>query len=557
MRKLTKAKDHHTRRHHQEIGRKGAAVRWAKVRAAQALAGPVPPYPAPFSAFLALVGMAGPSWAAAVTLWKAVDAEPLTQREVALFARQAGGRAPPAQPVKELVIVAGRRSAKSRLLAARALWTGIRREWRSVLAQGETATVPVVAGDRDQAAIVLHYLKAMAELPELAPYVSRTLRRMIELKTGAVIRVVTCSYRAVRGLTCPMVAGDEVAFWTSDDGAASPDAEVLEALRPTQMTIKESLLVMASTPYARTGAVWTAYEAGYGRDDPRRLVWNASTMVMNPEADAAEIAAAFERDPVAAGAEYGAEGHVMFRSDVTALFDPEAVAAVTEHGVREREPMAGRRYVAFTDAASGGGTDSYTLGIAHVESGVAILDALREARPKFVPEAITQEFAALCRTYGIGAVVGDRFAPGWTAAAWQRAGVRYEPAPQTRSQLYLSLLGPLNSGRVRLLDQPRCALQLCQLERRVGRQGADSVDHPGGGHDDVSNAVAGCLVLAAVGASAAPVMPWYPGAPAGPGSTAKPKQATVLPWPVAADPPQPVAGFSPNRALGPRPPRED
>ena len=38
--------------------------------------------------------------------------------------------------------------------------------------------------------------------------------------------------------------------------------------------------------------------------------------------------------------------------------------------------------------------------------------------------------------------------------------------------------------------------QLSTLERRTGRGGKDSIDHPPGGHDDVANVAAGCLVMA-------------------------------------------------------------
>jgi hypothetical protein len=34
------------------------------------------------------------------------------------------------------------------------------------------------------------------------------------------------------------------------------------------------------------------------------------------------------------------------------------------------------------------------------------------------------------------------------------------------------------------------------LERRVGRQGKDVVDHPVGGHEDLANACAGSVLLA-------------------------------------------------------------
>jgi hypothetical protein len=55
----------------------------------------------------------------------------------------------------------------------------------------------------------------------------------------------------------------------------------------------------------------------------------------------------------------------------------------------------------------------------------------------------------------------------------------------------------LNSKRVQLLDNKRLITQLYGLERRTARGGKDSIDHGPGQHDDVANAVAGALVMAA------------------------------------------------------------
>ena len=48
-----------------------------------------------------------------------------------------------------------------------------------------------------------------------------------------------------------------------------------------------------------------------------------------------------------------------------------------------------------------------------------------------------------------------------------------------------------------LLDNDRLINQLLNLERRSGRAGKDSIDHGPHGHDDVVNAAAGAVVLAA------------------------------------------------------------
>jgi hypothetical protein len=49
---------------------------------------------------------------------------------------------------------------------------------------------------------------------------------------------------------------------------------------------------------------------------------------------------------------------------------------------------------------------------------------------------------------------------------------------------------------VDLLDHQKCHAQFSALERKTGRGGRDSIDHPPHGHDDVANAVAGALLLA-------------------------------------------------------------
>jgi len=212
---------------------------------------------------------------------------------------------------------------------------------------------------------------------------------------------------------------------------------------------------------------------------------------MNPALDAGVVAQAYEDDPVAAAAEYGAE----FRRDIEAFIAPEAIAAVTVTGRHELAPVADVGYVAWTDP-SGGSQDSWTLAIAHAEGGRAVLDCLRETRPPFSPDAVATEYAALLRTYGLANVVGDRYGGEFPRELFAKAGIAYQTAPFAKSDLYRELLPGVNAGRVELLEHPRLKAQLVGLERRVSRVGKDSIDHAPGGRDDVANAAAGALVLA-------------------------------------------------------------
>jgi hypothetical protein len=142
-----------------------------------------------------------------------------------------------------------------------------------------------------------------------------------------------------------------------------------------------------------------------------------------------------------------------------------------------------------------------TLGIAHDEWGVdgqlvAVLDVVLEIKPPFNPNEVISRFAALCKTYGVGWLMGDRYGGLWPASRFAAYGLEYVPAPHTKSELYLEILPLLSSERVRLLDQPRLLQQLLALERRSGRSGKDTVDHPVGSKDDVANCAVGALLLA-------------------------------------------------------------
>src|SRR5262249_16390155 len=63
------------------------------------------------------------------------------------------------------------------------------------------------------------------------------------------------------------------------------------------------------------------------------------------------------------------------------------------------------------------------------------------------------------------------------------------------SELYLAFVPVTNAGGVELPDDKQLFNQLRRLERKRGRMGRDSVDHPARLHDDSANAVAGLSYL--------------------------------------------------------------
>jgi hypothetical protein len=306
----------------------------------------------------------------------------------------------------------------------------------------------------------------------------------VRLSNGVVVEVHTASIGAPRGRTFLAVLCDETAFWPMGD-SANPDVEVINAVRPGLSTIPYSLLLVASSPYAKRGVLYANYAKYFGKDNAPVLVWQGTTEEMNSSLVGDPlIAEMYAEDHERALAEFGAQ----FRSDIVAFITREAIEDVIAHGVRELPPGDGIVYFAFADP-SGGSADSMTLAIGHCET-----NCVREVRPPFSPDAVVEEFAVLLKAYNVSRVMGDAYAGEWPRERFAAHGITFDVSARTKSAIYNEFLPALNGQRVRLLDLPRLTGQLCSLERRTARGGRDSIDHAPSAHDDVANAVCGALV---------------------------------------------------------------
>jgi len=449
----------------------------------------------------------GSSWAAWRVVLAAIAGLPLPEDGEALYRRCTGRSRYVAQLAREAWLVVGRRGGKSLAAAFLAVYHVLRltlllASGALAVALGEVLTVMLIAVDRKQARVVFRYLTALVDaVPALAALVARRTREALVFSNGLVVEIHTASFRTTRGYSVPVAILDEAAY-LRDETSATPDTEILAALRPAMATVPGAVLAVISSPYARRGEVWQAHRRHYAKDGDPVLVWQADTATMNPTVDARIIAEAYEQDPVAAAADWGAQ----FRSDVETFLTREAVEACVVEGRRVLPGEGTVVYVAFCDP-SGGSGDSMTLAIAHAEARdgrvVAVLDCLYERRPPFSPDATVGECVELLGLYGIAATWGDRYGGAWPAERFAAHGVGYEPCRTPKEDLYRELLPLVHSGRVELLDDARLLTQLVTLERRTGRGGRDSVTKAPGTHDDVANAAAGALVLAhALGAAA-------------------------------------------------------
>jgi hypothetical protein len=415
--------------------------------------------------------------------------EPLDADEREIFKELTGGREYEAGVrADENVFVWGRRASKTETAATAGTYIAGCCDFSDVLVPGETGTLLIVGSDVSQAVIVLDRIEAKLRVsPIMRQLVKSRTQYQLRLTNGILVQVKAPNFRRIRGSTVIAFIGDEIAHWPTDEGSANPDIAIVSAVRPALATTGGPMFLISS-PYSKRGELYNLWKQHYGPEgDPKILVSQASSRQMNPLLSQSLVDKATERDPASALTEYGAK----FRDDVGQLVGRDVIMANVMSGVRELMPAATITYKAAVDP-SGGSADSFTLAIGHLDHqrDTCVVDAIREIIPPFSPEAAVAELCQLLRSYHVTRVTGDRYGGEWPREAFSRHGITYELSAMPKSGLYGCLLPLLNSGRIELLDNQRLISQLANLERKTARGGRDSIDHPIGQHDDVSNVVA-------------------------------------------------------------------
>jgi len=431
------------------------------------------------------------TWRTWIAVLKAAFALPLDETEREAFAIVSGARCLPAERVRELWAIVGRRGGKSRVAAVLAAFIATCIDHRAKLAPGECGMVLVLAASRAQAKVVFAYVCGCLEnSPILSQQVETVTADEIRLKDNIVVAVHSNSFRTVRGRTLLCAIFDEISYWRSDE-SANPDVETYRAVLPSLATTA-GLLIGISSPYRRRGLLHDKHRDAFGQDDDDVLVVQGASTLFNPTLDNHVIDRARQSDPEAARAEWDAE----FRSDLSAFLDDELIDTAIEPGrPLELPPRSEFTYSAFTDA-SAGRHDSFCIGIGHREGERIVADVIRGRSPPFDPATVAAEYAKLAKQYRCQEIVGDNYSGDWVVNAFRDAGIGYRRAEHPKSVLYLEGLPAFTRGLVSIPDHPALGRELRLLERRTSRMGRDVVDHPAGGaSDDHANVLFGIIWL--------------------------------------------------------------
>ena len=163
------------------------------------------------------------SWSTWFVVLRAAFGLVLNAAQLKVFASVAGNRHPPNKRCRELWCVIGRRSGKSRIAAALAVFIAL--FIRHKLSPGERGQVIVLAASQEQAKTVFAYAKGfLSESDALRKEVASMSQSEIRLRNGITISIHANSFRTVRGRTLVLSIFDEIAFWKAETSVA-PDAE--------------------------------------------------------------------------------------------------------------------------------------------------------------------------------------------------------------------------------------------------------------------------------------------------------------------------------------------
>jgi phage terminase large subunit-like protein len=213
--------------------------------------------------------------------------------------------------VRELWAIVGRRGGKDSIASAVAAFAAATFNQQNKLRPGERAVVMCLAVDRDQARVILNYIRSyFTDVPLLAGMLTRETATGFELNNGIDIAIVTNNFRSIRGRAVLLAIFDECAFYR-DESSSAPDEEMYKAITPALASIPGSMIIGISSPYRKAGLLYKKYKKHFGQNDDV-LVIQASTRSLNPTISQDLIDRELADDPAGADAEWMAN----FRNDI-------------------------------------------------------------------------------------------------------------------------------------------------------------------------------------------------------------------------------------------------
>lgn len=420
----------------------------------------------------------------------------LTPTELEQWRALTGRTDPPEGGYTELLVVAGRRAGKSETIARLAMFEGCHGGHEAFLAPGQVGLIVVISPLREQSQEILGYVRGLAELPQVAPFVEKVGRDGVLLRTGVEIRVMTADAVSVSGPTVVMAILDEAAKLPGDD-AVEPDRAIVNSLRPALAPLSGApprRFVMITSAYITEGLAYETDRDHFAQSASDVLVVHGTTSAFNPNIDEKWL----ERERRRVGERVFAREYLGLWQDaiLDGWFGADIIDRCIDKGRGTLEPRPGVRYVAAVDL--GVRVDDAALAIAHQERHddrvVTVIDGIWHWPAGSLPMGvIVARSAKIIKQYRAQAFA-DQFHYDSVEQDYARNGVRLTEAPWTatggRSKTirFNTVRAHMIDGRLRLPDDRDLIREFHNLAGRLRRSGSEELAARSG-HDDRLHAV--------------------------------------------------------------------
>lgn len=412
---------------------------------------------------------------------------------------------------KEIVILAGIRTAKSLIAAATAIWssqtfdiTGLR--------DGEIPRYSILSLELDNARVVLQHLVGALQKPRLAHLRVQVKQHALLDETGAetvgseYLRHPSGKIVEIRVVAGKRAGGSLVSRWSfgccldeaprmlgSSDGLINyEDARraVLGRLR------SGAKLLSIGSPWQPYGPIYDVVQKEWGRPSPGRVVIRGKAPDMNPEWWTDERCEEMRLSDVKT---YQTDVLAEFADEEEALFPQILLAASTSKDSYPAPYFGGHDYVAAMDPATRG--NAWTLVVASRLGRIKRIVYHREWRGTSItplnPREVLKEAAEDLQNYHLNWCLTDQ----WAADANKAVAIEFNLAlvdvawvQQENVEAYSSLAAAMAMGTVRIPDDPLLQKDLKMVKKKPSTARNGYSIHlpttPDGRHCDYAPAIA-------------------------------------------------------------------
>lgn len=389
--------------------------------------------------------------------------------------------------------------------------------------QGQECVIYLIAQKLDIARANIPFVTGILKSsPVLEREIVQETVERVRLRNGISIMPSPPSLKAQRGLACPVVAMDEVAFWYSDPDSANPDFEVERAVRYSQLQFPNYKRIGISTPWTKEGLLWKYHRAGteggklpdYAKDKQTYkgvlTVFAPTATFENPLITRERLMEVHQEDEEA----YQRESLCKFYDSISGFLARHLIEIAAEKG----KGYAQRRAVKDEDHTKAGGTrpnyvaamdpafrhDNFAFCICHRdEHGHIVVDVLKKWTPergqKLNPKVVLGEIAIYAKEYGILSIYTDQYQLESLNELAMDIGLSLDGVDFTnrsKARIYGNLQQLVNQQKLTLLDPDlnedakTTMNELIWLERRLTDGGNVQIKAPDGKTDDLATVVA-------------------------------------------------------------------